>query len=179
MTIGFSLVLISIVGSLLTRSGEVAKVVETAETTTTTSTTVETTTTIETTTTSTVETTTTTTTIPTTLKKFENDLEELGHEVTYVERKEEKWQWGHYENYVLAVIKKTRLVPENGNIDFGRCWNISEDVDTVAQVYYPDSDFTITLIFSEWELKAKNKYIICVNTEGYCSDMYNLPEKYC
>ena len=175
LTIGFSLILISVVGFLSTRTAEVTKVGETNETTTTTiPTTTSTTPTIET-------TTTITTTIPRTSTDLENDLKGLGYHVTYVERNEEKWQFGKYENYVLVVIKQVGLIPEMGHINKNQCQDISEDVDFLAQENYPDSDVWLTIIFS----KCRGRYVLCLKSvpelgiKKYCSEMHNLPQKYC
>lgn len=183
IAIGFSLVLISIVGYISTRTAEVAKVGETTETTTTTTqettTTAEETTTIEATTTpSTAITTTITATIS---KDLEKDLKELGHHVTHVERNEERWQFGNFENYVLVVIKQIGLIPETGPMNRNRFLDISENVDFFTQKYYPDSEVWITLVFS----KCGGRFIRCVKSvpevgiKKHCTEMRNLPEKYC
>lgn len=122
-------------------------------------------------------TTTTTTIIRTNL---ENELEQLGYDVTYVERNEGKWEYGGFWNYVLVVIKKEGLIPEEGNINLNWGWNISQDVNPLAQKYYPNSEVWLTIVFSN----CGGRYINCQKSTpelniGGCSEGHNLPQKYC
>lgn len=115
-------------------------------------------------------------------KGYENDLKNLGYNVTYIERNEgQYWNGGSIWNYIMTVIQKDNTIQEEGNINLNLGYELSKVVDPLASIYYPDAEISVTLLYTT----CGGRYITCANTisgdsnMGGCSENFNLPPDFC